>query len=367
MQRNAPKLPPELWAKVLSKLPQQDLFTARLVSKDFVPISTLPSLDLSWAPLTRDTTTSLMIFVSRHLQQQPSPELRVTMRNRDPWDSCNMPIMLASSCANLRHLTINACLGLHDARSYLRVLPSGLRTLNVNVPAELMEDTAWHRLTNLTSLQLNLDFTSRSRIGSTLASLSSLRALGLKVFTPQTKYREDGSVLGPRLEIASFAHPALKSLDINVDLFADGFNVKQSLPCLRSICVSQMAPLPRWLQDTCIDNLTIKGSSLQLRSVDMRRLLCKRLTAFCTVWNHSWELSKLLLLPATTKFELLRPDRAPIELKGTYEELKQLMQKMQANFDVPVQLRMRKDAKTEKLVELCGNGHPLACLCSECR
>ena len=372
MQGSSPKLPPELWAKVLGKLPQKDLLTARLVSRDFVSISLLSHLKLSAQLNSENAVNSLALFVCRHLQQRSSPELQVTIRNLDLTDVYNMPIMLACSCANLRHLKCAARLDLNDASTYLRILPSGLQSLKLHVPAELVEDTAWHRLPHLTLLELTLYARPRSKVKSSLAALSSLRTLCLNFDGCIPRRRSDGRFY-KQLEIASFTHATLTGLKVNVDLFADGCKFAQSLPCLET-CAVDLTDVPEGLYDTLIDRLTIMSSPGQEYHLDVQRLLCKCLTIHCSPGDLGWSLSGLLLLPLTNRFELLQrhpsspfPSDDPIELEGTFEELKQLLEKLEANFTVPVRLRMLGHGGTVTLVNLRGNGHAVACMCPQCR
>ncbi len=153
MQNQSPKLPPELWARVLSKLPQKDLLTARLVSKDFAPIHRMSGLSLHWHPTSVQGISSLKLFVFRHLQQTTSPVLQVTIEI-NPQKLTAMT--LAYTCARLQQLKIKDRLLQPDSEALLRLLPAGLRSLYLRIPVQLLRDSAWRRLSNLGQLNLLL-------------------------------------------------------------------------------------------------------------------------------------------------------------------------------------------------------------------
>ena len=64
LQGRLEQLPAELWAKILQRLSTQDLLRARQVSKQFVCLSNLLQLDLSWAHLSEAKGSSLALFIS---------------------------------------------------------------------------------------------------------------------------------------------------------------------------------------------------------------------------------------------------------------------------------------------------------------
>lgn len=83
-----------------------DLLTARLLCKDFVPMSLLKALRMTWAPEDVAQASSLMLFVSRHCSLPSSPEVHVTIGNFE-YDALAWPgVMLACSCGNLRSLSV---------------------------------------------------------------------------------------------------------------------------------------------------------------------------------------------------------------------------------------------------------------------
>ena len=217
MQGSSANLPLELWIRVLGHLSLKDLLAARLVSKNFVPISSLPNLSLCVGALSKGAMASLMLFLYRHFQQQLSPKLLLTIRNQDPKDSLNIPIILGSGCANLRELKVTACLGLDDAHSYLQVLPGSLEHLDVHVPAQMIEDTAWRHLQNLTSLKLRLNAPRYLKSGSALATLSSLRSLHLDLITSRDRGIIN-HIVCKRLEAAGFMHSTLTGLEVKMCL-----------------------------------------------------------------------------------------------------------------------------------------------------
>ena len=64
--------------------------------------------------------------------------------------------MLAGICANMRSLSCsNLILEVSMAQTCLRVLPPGVPSLELYVPAAIVHDVAWGRLGCLEVLQLN--------------------------------------------------------------------------------------------------------------------------------------------------------------------------------------------------------------------
>ncbi|KAK9864592.1 hypothetical protein WJX84_002413 [Apatococcus fuscideae] len=172
------QLPSELWPKVLNNLGTEDLLTARLVSRKFVPLTNLLRLQLDAYIDDCSQGSSLQLFLGRHCTQRESPlvVLKLSSSAHIAWPC----LMLAGSCANLQTLDCSAMLlGLPEAQTGLRLLPASLLDVAINTPVGIVDDPAWKRLRCLRTLELcQSESTSAVLLrGCEMAGLTALASL----------------------------------------------------------------------------------------------------------------------------------------------------------------------------------------------
>ena len=80
-QSGGSQLPPELGAKIFSMLPLRDLLRSRLTSQAFVQLKLVSAIFLNWTSVSAANAPSLMLFVSRHLQQEDSPTAGIVLNS----------------------------------------------------------------------------------------------------------------------------------------------------------------------------------------------------------------------------------------------------------------------------------------------
>ncbi len=363
LQSGLAYLPDELWAQVLCKLPQEDLLTARLVSKNFVRLHQIPKLNLEWCMSSPSTASSLALFVARHLRQPCSPTLEITISSSDK-GLVQTGIILACDCAHLQQLDCKGELTLLQAQSSLRVLPTSLVRLLMFTPPAMMDDTAWNRLTSLTSLELvfPLECPSGLASGTGLSLLTQLESLDLGVDDAKHTTRH-------LLDAATFRHGSITSLELSADILQGGLDL-QHFPKLEAIYFNGLLPVPAWMEGQHVKSLELWQTS-QLASVDISKLLCKQLRGHPEIYDPAWKLSDLLLLPNLETFELCRlgqdpPDKhSPALLHGSSQEHRSLLDKIQVQLHVPARL-CRADDQSADGVDLAKNGHAAVCRCKEC-
>ncbi len=238
VQRDLMLLPDEVWARVLSKLPQKDLLQAHLVSKDFVRLNQLSQMELDWRIESSSAASSLALFVRRHLRHQQSPKLNIHISK--PLE-ITLSVSLACDCAHLQRLDILENFTLLQAEACLRMLPCGLLHLALSAPSALLDDRSWSSLTALTSLHLSLPEKSPFLASGTgLALAHSLGELSLSMAGV-------GSYEARLLRAATFSHECITWLTLDTDFFEGWLDLRQ-FPKIMGLELDSHMCLPHWLQ-----------------------------------------------------------------------------------------------------------------------
>lgn len=346
----------------MGHLELSDLLTARLVCKEFVPMSLLKALHMTWAPDDVDQASSLMLFVSRHCSLPSSPEAHVTIGNFE-FEGVAWPgIMLACSCTNLRSFVCTEIeLDLSAAQACLRLIPPTLECLEIAAPAELVDDASWARLTSLRSLELLWPEVSAPSAlpGKGLAELSSLRKLVFhNVPGADRLLGESFSVGGPMGE--------LKTLTFARNPFRGRPNLLE-LPALRDIAVPSDEELPGWLEGQDFHTLSL-DSRRQLRGVNVARLRCRRLEISHCTGDRPWKISELLEMPCLKALSVKGDRRlsSPVAFTGTEQEYKKLT-RLAVDFRPYAELLVKEHGSEKYNVRLRRNGHARICLCAACK
>ncbi len=363
-QRDLAHLPDELWAQVLCNLPQEDLLTARLVSKNFIRLHQFPELKLEWQMSSPSAASSLALFVSRHLKQPGSANLEITISSSDK-GLLQTSMMLACECAHLQRLRCNGELTLLQAQSSLRMLSTDLLRLSLFAPPAIMDDPAWSRLTALTALELQFPMERSSSLasGSGLALLTKLVTLDL---ASAEEGKEADHISNRQLKAATFGQASIRSLELTANIVQGRLDLKQ-FPKLEEIYFNGPLPVPTWMEGQQVKVMELWQMS-QLARVDLQKLLCKHLRSYPEVNDPAWKLSDLLLLPILEKFELCRLSEYrsySALLHGSLQEHRRFLDKVQVQLHVPARLCSDED-ESDECWDLAKNGHAAICRCKEC-
>ena len=373
-QRGLHKLPDELWAQVLAKLPLPALLSARLVSKSFVLLSQLPEKALEWQVRSDRAATSLTLFLSRHLMQPMSPHVDLVLSSTEDQKGFEqMQLVSACTCANLRQLDVLDDLNLDQAQALVRMLPASVVQLDISTPAAIIEDSSWSRLTALTCLKIwvrgcQTDSVSCSRL-TDLVSLETL--VFMAQADPLEPSRTEREHQRKRvLDGCSFMHTNLKVLQLAHDPFRGGLNLAQ-LPALQTVHLSARLPVPAWLQNQQFPILSLE-SSCQLENINTHTLMCQCLSVIWGGGSRPWKLAQLLHMPHLKRLRICAL-QAPttvnsniaVRLEGSCKLHRGLLQNLEACFLVPVVLDAPQPGGWVQ-VALKGNGHSFACMCLTC-
>lgn len=386
-ERQLRQLPDELWSKVLGHLPLRDLLTARLVSKAFVRLEQHAELDMSWGILNDRASSSLMLFVTRHLMQPRSPSVSILLHSCDGNDfAVRLQIMLACQCANLRQLRITRRLDQSLPQALLQMVPTTLQSLAMTTADAVLHEPALRRLTALSRLELTLwEEDAAPATGSFLAGLPSLACLSLNAYDPAFAEsdceRDDDGVTWPQTHLcaSSFSHPGITRLELEYDAFDDELKLAQ-LPSLQVLRVSG-GTLPSWLQDQPFETLEIT-SGLQLTWFHTQHLLCRRIQVVANDLSSPWQLTDFLEMPCLSELqfssqvhgaippqilEFKQRKLACIKMQGSCNDYRTLLRTVRVQCQDPVSLLIPDSAGLIcSAADLQRNGHSVACACSRC-
>lgn len=366
------QLPADLWARVLCFLEAKDLLRARLVSKEFVPLSNMLELDVHWGSLPEAKGSSLALFVNRYCTSPTSLCMHVNITNAVDNVGIRIPVwprmMLAGSCSNLMHLTMpGSRLDLPAARTCLQLLPPTLECLGLDAPFKLIADPRLPKLQHLTCLQLSGHYTEpRVPPDCPAAGLLSLKAL--QVFVVWEEDRRG------RLDGRSFSHPSLTKLELARNPFMTHLDLAQ-LPSLQVLSIfSYTHPIPAWLERQPFPRLELvsfqqlKGLESLVRGADLKLVMCNEVEISDAANDAAWAVADLLCMPCLTRIESLATwdgsVGSPVEIYGSFAEYHALLIKAELVLGHPLELKI---SDMHAVIPLRPNGHGVICVCSECR
>ncbi len=348
----------------MQNLSIRDLLNARLVSKEFVQLSSLESLTINLPPWNPNAIWSLMLFMSRHCNAAGSAKLNLTIYPF-PEGAMYPGIMLATSCANLSCLDCShEQLELSAAQTCLRLIPGSLGTLHLFTRAGIVEDDAWGRLTALRNLELKWSTVFRPVVypGTGLMLLTRLSRL---------IFANNGGRMLDQLDGSRFEMSNLRSLTFHQDPFSGRPDLSKS-PNLEFIYAASTDSVPRWLKGQALKQLILQSSS-QLVTCDLLEMQCRQLDIYYREGDPSLDVSTLLALPSLKHFEVKSwPEpmvKSPMQLRCLATDYHRFMnsRNLTMKLHVPVDLFLQHSEKeAESRMRLRSNGHPQACRCSMC-
>ncbi len=186
-------LPLDLWMRVLGHLDTADRMKARGVCQAFSHFGQGENVTVKSSVLTESHAISLMVFLGRQAKpasNRPMLDLRFTNKHTSdrPWfRPC---LYAACTCSGLRLLDMEAMLSCREAELLVRMVPAGLKALQLHTNAAIVSSAAWARIPALTELQLRLSDKPPVPphilgLPHSAAGLSSLTSLRILTF-PQT-------------------------------------------------------------------------------------------------------------------------------------------------------------------------------------
>ena len=379
------QLPAELWSKVQGHLSLKDLLAARLVSRGFVSLSQQAELVMERRvePHGR-ISSSMMLFVTKHLMESHSPRLSITMRDCNSDLAITFQIMLACRCANLQQLQMTDRLDKSLAQILLQTVSTSLASLSIRVPTAVMQYPTWQRMASLSHLELGMpEVMGYSALQmSILQALPNLTSLSLQEggfgdnIIGSDSDVEDELRQPQMLYAPSFKHMGITRLELRYNPFLDGLELTQ-LPCLQVLCVF-MDCLPSWLQGQTLETLQVAWPH-QINKFNTRELLCQRIKVIAC--NHlipwtPWKLSSLLAMPSLTEVSFgINNNKSNckegtvdhISLQGSCKDHQAFLEKVQMHCNAPVFLYItNKLGYVTSSAQLQSNGHAVACACYRC-
>ncbi|KAK9868639.1 hypothetical protein WJX84_007115 [Apatococcus fuscideae] len=254
-------LPLDLWMRVLGHLDTADRMKARGVCQAFSHFGQGENVTVKSSVLTESHAISLMVFLGR--QAKPAS---------------NRPM-----------------LDLREAELLVRMVPAGLKALQLHTNAAIVSSAAWARIPALTELQLRLSDKApvpphTPGLPHSAAGLSSLTSLRILTF-PQTD--APAGLIEPSL----LALPFLQDLNFGEDPFSCKPELS-AFPMLTEVQVlGANSALPGWIQGQSILSLGCSHLSISCRNIDIAELQCEVLHIFLDDDENMISVHDLLTMP----------------------------------------------------------------------
>ena len=329
------ELPADIWASLIEHLSLQDLMRARLVSKHFVRLDTLPGLTVHVHSSSPTACSSFAVFVQRHCTGPASLRLAV-----DVLSGGGIPgIMIAARCSNLLVLDCaTVTMTLAEGRKCLGLLPPTLTGLTLQAPLSLLGAAGWQRVSNLTHLMLASCETPHPCVALALG-LQYLPKLESLTVTD----RVSGMAATPQLDLLeadSFQHAGLTYLAFGRDILNDApINLASQLPALLTLAITNYRQIPPWLYGQAFATLEL-WDSRQLETSKLSNLLCSRLSVLCCGIDSAWRVMDFLQMSRLTELASVCRDvpGEPILMHGSRENHQKLLHRTHMQLEYPIQL-----------------------------